>query len=123
MSGSDPRADFQTAFPLILFTIAANILDLAWGSSASISVTTGLVLAKRSVGKWLNSDPIPADANCALVCIYMSIVLLASSALFEATGFGFPNSLGALEPAAFSFHKGRESLEKARGRECECAEL
>ncbi len=96
-----------------------------WGvviSLISISVMTGLVAAKRSVGRRLNSAPILADANCTLVCIYMSIVLLASSVLFGLTGFGFLDSLGALGLAVFSFREGRESFEKARGRECECRE-
>jgi divalent metal cation (Fe/Co/Zn/Cd) transporter len=96
-----------------------------WGvviSLISISVMTGLVAAKRSVGRRLDSAPILADANCTLVCIYMSIVLLASSLLFEWTGLGFLDSLGALGLAVFSFREGRESFEKARGRECACEE-
>jgi divalent metal cation (Fe/Co/Zn/Cd) transporter len=94
-----------------------------WGvaiSLISISVMTGLVAAKRHVGRRLNSAPILADANCTLVCIYMSIVLLVSSLLFELTGFGFLDSLGALGLAVFSFREGRESFEKAHGKECEC---
>jgi len=96
-----------------------------WGvviSLISISVMTGLVAAKRRVGRALDSAPILADANCTLVCIYMSVVLLASSALFELTGIGLLDSLGALGLAWFSFREGRESFEKARGRECGCGE-
>jgi divalent metal cation (Fe/Co/Zn/Cd) transporter len=96
-----------------------------WGvaiSLISISVMTGLVAAKRHVGTRLRSAPILADSNCTLVCIYMSVVLLASSALFELTGFGLLDSLGALGLAWFSFREGRESFEKAGGRECECGE-
>jgi divalent metal cation (Fe/Co/Zn/Cd) transporter len=94
-----------------------------WGvviSLISITAMTGLVAAKRFVGKRLDSAPILADANCTLVCIYMSIVLLASSALFELTGFGFLDSLGALGLAALSFREGRESFETARGKEFGC---
>jgi divalent metal cation (Fe/Co/Zn/Cd) transporter len=96
-----------------------------WGvviSLVSISVMTGLVAAKRHVGRRLDSAPILADANCTLVCIYMSIVLLASSGLFALTGFGFLDSLGAFGLAWFSFREGRESFDKARGRECGCGE-
>ncbi len=96
-----------------------------WGvviSLISISVMTGLVAAKRHVGRRLSSAPILADANCTLVCIYMSIVLLASSGLFALTGFGFLDSLGAFGLAWFSFREGRESFDKARGRECGCGE-
>lgn len=94
-----------------------------WGvaiSLISITAMAGLVAAKRFVGRRLDSAPILADANCTLVCIYMSIVLLASSALFELTGFGFLDSLGALGLAVFSFREGRESFETARGKECGC---
>ena len=94
-----------------------------WGvvvSLISISVMTGLVAAKRFVGRRLRSAPILADANCTMVCIYMSIVLLASSALFELTGFGLLDAFGALGLAAFSFREGRESFETARGTSCAC---
>jgi divalent metal cation (Fe/Co/Zn/Cd) transporter len=96
-----------------------------WGvviSLISITVMVGLFRAKRSVGGRLHSAPILADANCTLVCIYMSIVLLASSLLFALTGLGFLDSLGAFGLAWLSFREGRESFEKARGRECEGGE-
>jgi divalent metal cation (Fe/Co/Zn/Cd) transporter len=136
-----PRSQFEvtalritgTAFYLLtaglVLGAAVNLLtgrspeSTAWGvvvSLVSISVMTGLVLAKRSVGRRLKSAPILADANCTLVCIYMSVVLLASSVLFELTGIGFMDALGALGLAVFSFREGRESFEKAAGKECEC---
>jgi hypothetical protein len=55
-----------------------------------------------------------------MVCIYMSIVLLASSLIYEITGLGFIDSLGALGLIYFSINKGRESFEKAKGLECDC---
>ncbi len=109
----------------VTFLAARAPESTLWGvviSLISISVMTGLVLAKRSVGKRLISAPILADANCTLVCIYMSVILLASSVLFELTGLGFLDGLGALGLAVFSFREGRESFEKARGRECEGGE-
>ena len=48
-------------------------------SLISIAVMWALVMGKRKVGRALNSSPILADANCTMVCIYMSVVLLASS--------------------------------------------
>jgi divalent metal cation (Fe/Co/Zn/Cd) transporter len=96
-----------------------------WGvviSLVSISVMWGLVYAKRAVGTRLGSAPILADANCTLVCIYMSLVLLASSLLFAATGWGWFDSLGAMGLAWFSFREARESFEKASGKGCECGE-
>jgi divalent metal cation (Fe/Co/Zn/Cd) transporter len=89
-------------------------------SLLSIGVMWALVAGKRKVGRALDSAPILADANCTLVCIYMSLVLLASSLIFELTGFGFVDSLGALGLIYFSINEGRESFEKASGMECNC---
>ena len=89
-------------------------------SVVSIAVMWALVIGKRKNGHALNSIPILADANCTLVCIYMSMVLLASSLIYELTGFGFADSIGALGLIYFSIKEGRESFDKANGLECEC---
>lgn len=91
-------------------------------SVISILMMYALVAGKRKVGRELNSAPILADANCTLVCIYMSLVVLASSLVFELTGIGFIDSLGALGLIYFSVKEGRESFEKARGMDCNCEE-
>jgi divalent metal cation (Fe/Co/Zn/Cd) transporter len=89
-------------------------------SVVSIAMMWALVMGKRKVGRALNSVPILADANCTLICIYMSLVLLASSLIVELTGFGFIDSLGALGLIYFSIEEGRESFDKANGLECDC---
>jgi divalent metal cation (Fe/Co/Zn/Cd) transporter len=89
-------------------------------SLVSIAIMWALVAGKRKVGRALNSSPILADANCTMVCIYMSIVLLASSLIYEITGFGFIDSIGALGLIYFSINEGKESFEKAAGMECHC---
>lgn len=81
-------------------------------SLVSIAAMWALVMGKRQVGRTLDSAPILADANCTLVCIYMSIVLLASSLIYQLTGFGFVDSLGALGLIYFSINEGREAFEK-----------
>jgi divalent metal cation (Fe/Co/Zn/Cd) transporter len=97
-----------------------------WGtviSLVSIFVMLWLVISKRRTGRALNSEPILADANCTLVCIYMSLVLLASSALYELTGFAYADSIGAAGLIWLSIREGMESLKKARLRsylECSC---
>lgn len=88
-------------------------------SLISIAVMWALVYAKRQVGHALDSSPILADANCTMVCIYMSIVLLVSSLIFQITGFSFVDSLGALGLIYFSVNEGKESFEKAAGLECD----
>ena len=89
-------------------------------SIISIAVMWALVYGKRKVGRELNSQPILSDANCTVVCIYMSIVLLVSSLIYELTGFGFIDSIGALGLIWFSYSEGKEAFEKAAGMECHC---
>jgi len=89
-------------------------------SLLSIGVMWALVAAKRKVGRALHSAPILADANCTMVCIYMSLVLLASSVIYQITGFGFVDSLGALGLVYFSVTEGKEAFEKAKGMVCDC---
>jgi len=50
----------------------------------------------------------------------MSVVLLASSLIYELTGFGFVDSIGALGLIYFSYNEGKESFEKAAGMEDCC---
>jgi divalent metal cation (Fe/Co/Zn/Cd) transporter len=77
-------------------------------------------MGKRKVGCILNSAPILADANCTLVCIYMSIVLLAASLIYNFTRFGFIDSLGAIGLIYFSVNEGKEAFKKAAGIEDDC---
>jgi divalent metal cation (Fe/Co/Zn/Cd) transporter len=87
-----------------------------WGvviSLISILVMYFLLLAKLRVGKQLNSEAILADASCTKVCIYMSCVLLASSGIYEWTGFAYADSIGTLGLAWFSYQEGKECFEKA----------
>jgi Predicted Co/Zn/Cd cation transporters len=80
----------------------------------SISIMAGLVAGKRRIGLALHSEPILEDANCSLVCIYMSLILLAASLIFRLTGFGLVDSIGAVGLIYFSFHEGYESFKKAK---------
>jgi divalent metal cation (Fe/Co/Zn/Cd) transporter len=91
-------------------------------SLISIAVMWALVLDKRKVGRALGSSPILADANCTMVCIYMSVVLLAASLVYQFTGFGFVDSLGALGLIYFSINEGKEAFAKAAGID-DCCDL
>lgn len=94
-----------------------------WGviiSLVSIAVMIWLLKAKKKVGRELDSDAIIADANCTKVCIYMSLVLLASSLIYELTGFAYADAIGAAGLAYISITEGKEAFEKAKGKECEC---
>lgn len=95
-----------------------------WGvviSLISIAVMWSLVYGKIQTGRKLNSDAILADAQCTMVCIYMSIVLLVSSVLYEISGIGYLDSIGSIVLAWFSFNEGRECYEKAASdKNCSC---
>ncbi len=84
-------------------------------SLISITIMLMLVAGKRKVGNALHSEPILEDAECSLVCVYMSLILLATSLIFRLTGFGLIDSIGALGLIYFSFHEGFESFKKAKG--------
>lgn len=94
-----------------------------WGvviSLISIAVMVWLMNAKKKVGKKLNSEPIISDSNCTKVCVYMSIVLLVSSLIYEITGFAYADAIGAAGLIYFSVSEGKEAFEKAKGKECSC---
>ena len=94
-----------------------------WGvviSLVSIAVMVWLMNAKKSTGKKLHSDPIISDANCTKICVYMSVVLLVSSLIYEFTGFAYADVIGAAGLIWFSVSEGKEAFEKAKGKSCSC---
>lgn len=96
-----------------------------WGvviSIVSIIVMVWLMNAKKRVGRKLNSEAIIADSNCTKICVYMSVVLLASSLIYELTGFAYADVLGAAGLIYFSFTEGREAFETAKGKSCSCGD-
>jgi len=94
-----------------------------WGvviSLVSIAVMVWLMNAKKRVGKVLNSEPIIADSNCTKVCVYMSVVLLITSLIYELTGFAYADVIGAAGLIYFSISEGKEAFQKAKGKACNC---
>ncbi len=139
-----PRSRFEisalkvtgTAFYMLAVALLAGIVvntlqqhkpeTTLWGiviSLVSIAAMTWLMLAKKKVGKELNSEPVLADAGCTRICIYMSLVLLVSSVIYEITGFAYADAIGAAGLVYFSWSEGREAFEKAKGRiSCSCGD-
>ena len=94
-----------------------------WGviiSLVSITIMVWLMNAKKKVGRQLGSAAIIADGNCTKICVYMSVVLLVSSVIYEFTGFAYADVLGTLGLIYFSVSEGKEAFEKASGNECDC---
>ena len=95
-----------------------------WGviiSIISIAVMWLLVFGKTKTGKALQSEAILADAQCTKVCIYMSIILLISSGIYEVTNLAYIDSIGTLGLSYFAFKEGKECFEKAKSnKHCAC---
>lgn len=94
-----------------------------WGvviSLISIAVMIWLMKAKKKTGKLLKSEPIISDSNCTKICVYMSLILLASSLVYELTGFAYADIIGSAGLIYFSISEGKEAFEKAKGKECNC---
>lgn len=122
------------AFYALVVTLAATGLYNIWIghkpettvvgiviSTISIAVMWALVYWKRVIGVKLDSEPILADANCTLVCVYMSIILLLSSGIYELTGLRYIDSIGSFALAYFAFTEGRECFQKASSEKyCAC---
>ncbi len=114
----------------LLITAAYNIWSGSkptttfWGvvvSIISIVVMLGLIAGKTRAGTQLDSDAILADAECTKVCVYMSVVLLASSLIYELTNFAYIDIAGTLGIAYLAFREGKECFEKAESSShCAC---
>ena len=95
-----------------------------WGviiSLISIAVMWALIIGKTKVGKQLNSEAILADAECTRVCIYMSVILLISSGIYELTKVAYIDSFGTIGLAYLSSKEGKECFDKAKSnKHCSC---
>jgi divalent metal cation (Fe/Co/Zn/Cd) transporter len=95
-----------------------------WGivvSSVSICSMWLLIHYKLKVGRALNSPALLADAACTKVCLYLSVILLVSSAGYRLTGIGWLDAAGAFGISWFCLKEGGEALGKARGISCGCS--
>ncbi|MEK7672129.1 MAG: cation transporter [Bacteroidota bacterium] len=122
-------AFYGLTFMLVLMAIN-NVLTnhrpetTLWGviiSLISVVVMLGLMYGKNKTGRELGSDSIIADAHCTRVCIYMSLVLLAASGIYELTHFAYADAIGTAGLAYFSGMEGKECFEKAKNNvHCHC---
>ncbi len=112
--------------------VISGVLD-AIGGHQPASTLPGMIIAlvaivsmgllyyfKLTVGKKLQSAPIIADAKCSLVCLYMSLVLLAASGLWYLFRIPYIDLAGTAALVYFSVSEGHEAFEKAEGIETCC---
>lgn len=122
------------AFYILVFGLVLTSIYNLWTQHKPITTFWGIVISiisiltmwllvnwKRKVGRQLNSAPILADANCTLVCVYMSVILLVSSGIYELFGIAYIDSIGTLALSYFAFKEGKECFEKANSdKNCSC---
>lgn len=141
-NGGEPRDEFErralritgSAFYVLtiglVLTAGLNLYQhhkpetTFWGiviSLISISFMWLLIQQKTKAGIALASPAILADVACSRACLYLSVVLLISSAGYELTGLGSLDAIGALGIAWLAFKEGREAFGKARGLQCSCS--
>jgi divalent metal cation (Fe/Co/Zn/Cd) transporter len=119
------------SFYLLAFGItASSILTMIAGgqpettrvgiiiSVISILTMYALVHYKMKAGKKLNSSPIISDANCTKTCLYLSLLLLISSGLYELFQIPYIDAIGAIGIAVFAVKEGKEAFDKAKGKDC-----
>ncbi len=89
-------------------------------SGISIVSMYFLMAAKLKSGKILGSEAIISDAHCTKTCLYLSVILLASSSLYELFRVPYIDLVGSLAIAWFAFSDGREAFEKVRNNKLGC---
>lgn len=121
---------------LSLGLVAGSVLKIIYKSTpettlpgiviAAISIITMYFLMnfKLKTGSELKSEAITADAHCTKTCLYLSIILLISSALYQVSKISLFDIAGSIGIAWYAFSEGRESLDKARKNSllCNCGE-
>jgi divalent metal cation (Fe/Co/Zn/Cd) transporter len=116
-------------FVLAAYIGVESIRDLAGGHHPSVSwIGIGLAaftaptmpvlaLAKRRVGRKLNSSATISEANQNQICAYLSIALLVGLLLNALAGWWWADPGAALLIGAVALNEGVESW---KGKECDC---
>jgi divalent metal cation (Fe/Co/Zn/Cd) transporter len=93
---------------------------------ASISILSMyfLMALKLNAGRALQSDAIISDAHCTRTCLYLSVILLVSSTLYQLFHIPYIDLAGSLGIAWYAFSEGREAFEKVKANKmaCNCEE-
>lgn len=119
------------SFYLLATGITASSVLTIWAGSEPETTRVGIIVSvvsivtmyalvhyKLKAGKILNSSPIISDANCTKTCLYLSLLLLLSSGLYELFRIPYVDAVGALGIAWFALKEGREAFDKAKGKDC-----
>jgi len=90
-------------------------------SGISILSMYFLMALKLKAGKVLKSGAIISDAHCTRTCLYLSVILLISSTLYELFSIPYIDLAGSLGIAWYAFSEGREAFEKVKENKMACS--
>lgn len=102
---------------------ATILTPLRWGIAlAAVSAVSAVIMpflswAQRRTGRALGSHAVVAVLTQALLCTYLSVVLLVGLVLNATLGWAWANPLAALVIAVVAV---REGIEAWRGEGCAC---
>lgn len=112
-------------YTLVLVLVTTSIYDIWQGhkpqtsflgiliSVISIMIMWALTSFKTRIAKELNAEAIFADTKCTQVCIYIAVILLITSGIYELTKFVYIDSIGTLVLCYFAFKEGKQCCDKA----------
>ena len=122
-----------TAFYLLTIGLLLGVVISLYNHTAPKTTLAGIIIAgisictmyflmyyKLKTGRLLKSDAIISDAQCTRTCLYLSVILLVSSLLYEWLHISYIDLAGSLGIAWFAFSEGREAFEKARQNALSC---
>ena len=122
-----------TAFYILTIGLLLGIIISLYNHTVPKTTLAGIIIAgisictmyflmfyKLKAGRILQSDAIISDAQCTRTCLYLSIILLISSLLYEWLHISYIDLAGSLGIAWFAFSEGREAFEKARQNALTC---
>lgn len=122
-----------TGFYLLTIGLLVGIIISIINDTAPESTLAGIIIAgisiftmyflmhyKLKAGQILGSEAIISDAQCTRTCLYLSVILLTSSLLYEWLHISYIDLAGSAGIAWFAFSEGREAFEKAKQNALTC---
>ena len=113
-------------YALVVYVVASSVWSLASGerpesSLAGVALAAAALVVMPVLWRWrlglaarLESPALRADAACSLVCIYLSVTLLAGLLLNRLLGWWWADPLAALAMIWWIRGEAAEALEAAR---------
>ncbi|MNS04261.1 Cation efflux family protein [compost metagenome] len=87
---------------------------------ASVLIMPVVAIAKTRIGDAIGSSALKAEASCTWVCAYMSATLLVGLVATRYLGWWWADPVAALGILYWVVQEGRESFERAAGRDTCC---